>query len=146
VRRAVAGSSDRALPAIAKTATANPPLGYDLTDVTPTRDTMTGNSAKARRPSVCDRRAIRGALFAAASGRRKTLESRVRGTAPHAHIAQICQKALLADPGAVLDRELEAGVANGSTSIEDPPGVRPNGAYLAYLRDPDGNKIVAVAR
>jgi catechol 2,3-dioxygenase-like lactoylglutathione lyase family enzyme len=39
-----------------------------------------------------------------------------------------------------------AGVANGGTSIEDPPGVRPHGAYLAYLRDPDGNKIVAVAR
>jgi catechol 2,3-dioxygenase-like lactoylglutathione lyase family enzyme len=40
----------------------------------------------------------------------------------------------------------KAGVANGGTSIEDPPGVRANGAYLAYLRDPDGNKIVAVAR
>ena len=40
----------------------------------------------------------------------------------------------------------KAGVANGGTSIEDPPGVRPNGAYLAYLRDPDGNKLVAVFR
>ncbi len=40
----------------------------------------------------------------------------------------------------------KAGVANGGTSIEDPPGARPNGAYLAYLRDPDGHKIVAVAR
>src|SRR5437763_16655158 len=40
----------------------------------------------------------------------------------------------------------KAGVANGGTSIEDPPGVRPNGAYLAYLRDPDGNKLVGVAR
>jgi catechol 2,3-dioxygenase-like lactoylglutathione lyase family enzyme len=40
----------------------------------------------------------------------------------------------------------KAGAANGGTSIEDPPGVRPNGAYLAYLRDPDGNKLVAVAR
>jgi uncharacterized glyoxalase superfamily protein PhnB len=39
-----------------------------------------------------------------------------------------------------------AGVANGGTSIEDPPGARPNGAYLAYLRDPDGHKIVGVAR
>ena len=39
-----------------------------------------------------------------------------------------------------------AGVANGGTSIEDPPGVRPNGAYLAYLRDPDGHKLVGVAR
>jgi catechol 2,3-dioxygenase-like lactoylglutathione lyase family enzyme len=40
----------------------------------------------------------------------------------------------------------KAGCANGGSSIEDPPGVRPNGAYLAYLRDPDGNKLVAVAR
>jgi catechol 2,3-dioxygenase-like lactoylglutathione lyase family enzyme len=40
----------------------------------------------------------------------------------------------------------DAGVANGGTSIEDPPGVRPNGAYLAYLRDPDGHKLVGVAR
>jgi hypothetical protein len=39
-----------------------------------------------------------------------------------------------------------AGVANGGTSIEDPPGVRPNGAYLAYLRDTDGHKLVGVAR
>jgi catechol 2,3-dioxygenase-like lactoylglutathione lyase family enzyme len=40
----------------------------------------------------------------------------------------------------------KAGVANGGTSVEDPPGKRANGAYLAYLRDPDGNKLVAVAR
>jgi len=40
----------------------------------------------------------------------------------------------------------KAGVANGGSSIEDPPGVRPNGAYLAYLRDPDGHKLVGVAR
>jgi hypothetical protein len=40
----------------------------------------------------------------------------------------------------------KAGVANDGTSIEDPPGVRANGAYLAYLRDPDGNKLVGVAR
>ncbi len=40
----------------------------------------------------------------------------------------------------------DAGTANGGTSVEDPPGVRPNGAYLAYLRDPDGNKLVGVAR
>jgi predicted lactoylglutathione lyase len=42
-----------------------------------------------------------------------------------------------------------AGVANGGTSIEDPPGVRQGAAgqmYLAYLRDPDGNKLCALAR
>jgi catechol 2,3-dioxygenase-like lactoylglutathione lyase family enzyme len=41
----------------------------------------------------------------------------------------------------------DAGVANGGTSIEDPPGIRPGGAmFLAYLRDPDGNKLCGVHR
>ena len=43
----------------------------------------------------------------------------------------------------------KAGVANGGTAIEDPPGVRQNGAmslYLAYLRDPDGNKLCGLYR
>jgi catechol 2,3-dioxygenase-like lactoylglutathione lyase family enzyme len=40
----------------------------------------------------------------------------------------------------------KAGVANGGMSIEDPPGVRPSGTYLAYLRDPDGNKLCALHR
>lgn len=42
-----------------------------------------------------------------------------------------------------------AGVANGGTTCEDAPGLRegPGGAlYLAYLRDPDGNKLCAVHR
>ena len=42
-----------------------------------------------------------------------------------------------------------AGVANGGTTCEDPPGFRegPGGSlYLAYLRDPDGNKICALYR
>jgi catechol 2,3-dioxygenase-like lactoylglutathione lyase family enzyme len=42
-----------------------------------------------------------------------------------------------------------AGVANGGTAIEDPPGVREGGGmklYLAYLRDPDGNKLCALHR
>ena len=40
----------------------------------------------------------------------------------------------------------DAGVAAGGKSIEDPPGWREGSAgklYLAYLRDPDGNKICA---
>ena len=41
------------------------------------------------------------------------------------------------------------GIANGGTTCEDPPGVR-DGAmgkmYLAYLRDPDGNKLCAFHR
>ena len=42
-----------------------------------------------------------------------------------------------------------AGVANGGTTCEDPPGLREGGAvklYLAYLRDPDGNKLCALYR
>lgn len=43
----------------------------------------------------------------------------------------------------------DAGVANGGTSIEDAPGVREGSygkLYLAYLRDPDGNKLCALHR
>ncbi|HET6537939.1 MAG TPA: VOC family protein [Sphingopyxis sp.] len=42
-----------------------------------------------------------------------------------------------------------AGVENGGTAIEDPPGVREGGGmkmYLAYLRDPSGNKLCALHR
>ena len=42
-----------------------------------------------------------------------------------------------------------AGVANGGTAIEDAPGERtsPFGQlYLAYLRDPDGNKLCGAYR
>ncbi len=43
----------------------------------------------------------------------------------------------------------EAGITAGGTAIEDPPGIRSNafGAlYLAYLRDPDGNKLCGLYR
>ena len=42
-----------------------------------------------------------------------------------------------------------AGLANGGTACEEPPGLRegPSGQlYMAYLRDPDGNKICALYR
>ena len=42
-----------------------------------------------------------------------------------------------------------AGLANGGTTCEDPPGFREgpfSQLYLAYLRDPDGNKICALHR
>ena len=42
-----------------------------------------------------------------------------------------------------------AGVANGGTTCEDPPGVRDGKMgkmYLAYLRDPDGNKLCVLHR
>jgi catechol 2,3-dioxygenase-like lactoylglutathione lyase family enzyme len=43
----------------------------------------------------------------------------------------------------------KAGVENGGEAIEDAPGIREgNGMklYLAYLRDPDGNKLCALHR
>jgi catechol 2,3-dioxygenase-like lactoylglutathione lyase family enzyme len=43
----------------------------------------------------------------------------------------------------------DVAVANGGTSIESPPGLREGkmGAmHLAYVRDPDGNKLCAVYR
>lgn len=42
-----------------------------------------------------------------------------------------------------------AGVANGGTAVEDPPGLREGGMgqlYLAYLLDPSGNKICVMKR
>ena len=43
----------------------------------------------------------------------------------------------------------DAAIAHGGTSIEDPPGLREGklGAmHLAYVRDPDGNKLCALHR
>jgi len=42
-----------------------------------------------------------------------------------------------------------AGLANGATTCEDPPGIREGTGvklYIAYLRDPDGNKLCALHR
>jgi catechol 2,3-dioxygenase-like lactoylglutathione lyase family enzyme len=42
-----------------------------------------------------------------------------------------------------------AGIANGGTACENPPGIREGGGvklYIAYLRDPDGNKLCALHR
>ena len=54
----------------------------------------------------------------------------------------------IADPASV-DAWHAAGVANGGTTCEDPPGVREGSLgkmYLAYLRDPSGNKLCALHR
>lgn len=53
------------------------------------------------------------------------------------------------DSAAGVDAWHKAGVDNGGVAIEEPPGVRAGsfgGLYLAYLRDPDGNKLCAVYR
>ncbi|GAA4010633.1 VOC family protein [Sphingomonas swuensis] len=48
-----------------------------------------------------------------------------------------------------VDAWHQRGVAAGGTAIEDPPGIRSNAfgqLYLAYLRDPDGNKLCGLYR
>ena len=53
------------------------------------------------------------------------------------------------DSPAQADAWHAAGVAHGGTPCEDPPGVREGSIgklYLAYLRDPDGNKLCALHR
>ena len=54
-----------------------------------------------------------------------------------------------ADSPAQADAWHEAGVAAGGRPIEDDPGIREASfgkLYLAYLRDPDGNKLCALHR
>jgi catechol 2,3-dioxygenase-like lactoylglutathione lyase family enzyme len=48
-----------------------------------------------------------------------------------------------------VDAWHRAGVDAGGTAIEDPPGYREGGfgrLYLAYLRDPDDNKLCGLHR
>jgi catechol 2,3-dioxygenase-like lactoylglutathione lyase family enzyme len=48
-----------------------------------------------------------------------------------------------------VDAWHKAGVEAGGRSVEDPPGYRENAfgkLYLAYLRDPDGNKLCGLHR
>ena len=44
----------------------------------------------------------------------------------------------------------DVAVAHGGVSIEEPPGLRGGGTlgamHLAYVRDPDGNKLCAIHR
>lgn len=54
---------------------------------------------------------------------------------------------LTAPDASAVDAWHAAGIANGGTAIEDPPGIRDDGThkvYCAYLRDPDGNKFCAI--
>lgn len=52
-----------------------------------------------------------------------------------------------AEDSDIADAWHAAGLANGGTACEDAPGLRESPAgkiYLAYLRDPSGNKICAL--
>ena len=50
----------------------------------------------------------------------------------------------LAKTNEIADAWHAAGLVNGGTACEDPPGARGGKMYLAYLRDPTGNKICTV--
>lgn len=54
-----------------------------------------------------------------------------------------------ADSSEAADAWHVAGLENGGTACEDPPGAREGATspiYLAYLRDPSGNKVCALHR
>ncbi|MEY8201321.1 MAG: VOC family protein [Colwellia sp.] len=58
-----------------------------------------------------------------------------------------CTVGFAAKDPAQADAWHSAGIANGGTTCENPPGVREGGLgklYLAYLKDPSGNKICAL--
>ena len=53
------------------------------------------------------------------------------------------------DTPAEVDAWHNAGIEAGGTPCEDPPGFRENAfgkLYLAYMRDPDGNKLCGLHR
>lgn len=96
------------------------------------------------KPAVED---ARGRLIYAHNGGRFMVSKPIDGkAATHANGGTIGFTMASAEQAAAWH---EAGVANGGTSIEDPPGIRQGAAgpiYLAYLRDPDGNKLCAIHR
>ena len=60
-----------------------------------------------------------------------------------------CTIGFAAADTAAADAWHAAGLANGGSDCEEPPGVREGGLgklYLAYLLDPSGNKICALNR
>jgi len=60
-----------------------------------------------------------------------------------------CTVGFAVDSPQAADAWHAAGVANGGSHCEDPPGVREGALgqlYLAYLRDPAGNKLCALHR
>jgi len=96
------------------------------------------------RPAVPDEK---GRLIYALNGGRFLVKRPIDGKpATHANGGTI--GFLMASPEQAVAWH-DAGVANGGVSIEDPPGVRENAAgrlFLAYLRDPEGNKLCGLYR
>jgi catechol 2,3-dioxygenase-like lactoylglutathione lyase family enzyme len=100
------------------------------------------------------------ALFAAMGGKPANTDAKGRLIYAHRGGRFMVSKPIDGDPachanggtvGFLMESPAEveawhkAGVANGGKSIEDPPGPRGK-LTLAYLRDPDGNKLCALHR
>ena len=89
----------------------------------------------------------RGRLIYAHDGGRFMVTPPIDGKpATHANGGTIGFKMASPEMGAAWHK---TGIDNGGTSIEDPPGPRQAGAgqvFLAYMRDPDGNKLCGVCR
>ena len=104
------------------------------------------------------------ALFAALGGEPGVVDPKGRLVYRHAGAAFMVTRPLDGNPatyangstvGCVMDGPAQAdawhaaGIANGGRTVEDPPGWRERPGYrlyLAYLRDPDGNKLCALYR
>jgi len=91
---------------------------------------------------------VQGRLIYMHNGARFVLRTPLNGKP--ANGANGATLGFLAASPAEVDAWHAAGVANGGTAIEDPPGERrpPDGRvlYLAYLRDPAGNKLCGFHR
>lgn len=91
---------------------------------------------------------VRGRLVYMHDGNRFLIAKPINGEP--AHGANGGTLGFLAPSPALVDAWHAAGLANGGTAIEDPPGERrpPDGRvlYLAYLRDPAGNKLCGFHR
>ena len=104
------------------------------------------------------------ALFAAIGGKEGRIDPKGRLVYRHNGAAFMVTKPIDGEPAShanggtvgfsidtpeAADSWHKAGTANGGTAIEDPPGTRDGHSgqlYLAYLRDPDGNKLCALHR
>ena len=103
------------------------------------------------------------AIFTAAGGTAGTVDAKGRIAYTDGHVRFLITKPINGQPAtfanggtiglsikspALVDAWHAAGVANGGTTAENPPGVRESAGkkvYLAYMRDPDGNKLCARA-
>ncbi len=104
------------------------------------------------------------AVFTALGGRPGTVDPKGRLVYVHKGAAFMVTKPIDGAPASVgngatigfqvdgpeqADAWHKAGVEAGGEAVERPPGVRDDGQrrlYLAYLRDPDGNKLCALHR